>query len=106
MRFHVGELLSFKSSDTEMVLESIQDTLDRLLAIEALCETSTRESVKASWPITAQHYVQDIVDAMVLLRTNITQQQQVIMDMHIEEIKTFLANTVYNIDMQVQNLLN
>lgn len=105
-RFHIGEIVAMQTPETKQITDAIQDALDRLLAIEVLTETCTKESVKASWPITAQHYVQDIHDGMVLLRSKVSLQQQMAFDVHYEEIKTALNNVVYNVDMQVQNLLN
>lgn len=106
IRFHIGEIISMQTSETETIIDAVQDSMDRLLAIEVLSETSTKETVRPSWPITAQHYVQDITDGIILFRSKISLQQQTPLDVHWEEIKTVLNNIVYNVDMQVQNLLN
>ena len=106
IRFHIGEIISMQTPETATIMDVVQDAMDRLLAIEVLSETSTKETVRPSWPISAQHYVQDITDGMILFRSKVSSQQQITLDVHWEEIKTVLNNIVYNVDMQVQNLLN
>jgi hypothetical protein len=109
MRFHADEILQFQVHHKEIapLLHSVRDSLDRLLALEMLSEIATAESVKASWPVTAQHFNQEVLDGLVLVRSKITNQQHLVtFDMHVEEIKQQMNNSLYNIDMNVQELLN
>lgn len=106
IRFHIGEIINMQTPETATIIDVVQDAMDRLLAIEVLSGTSTKETVRPSWPITAQHYVQDVTDGIILFRSKLSLQQQTTLDVHWEEIKTVLNNIVYNVDMEVQNLLN
>ncbi len=108
VNFLITELTIFKRTDeeTENAFVILCDSMDRLLALEHVTNHATGEDVKAAWPATAHHYNQEILDALAILREKIKKQQQkVTFDMHMEELKQQVQNSLYNIDMNVQNTL-
>jgi len=106
--FHLSELNQFRTKNeiTRNAMELLHDSIDRLLATESLSETVQKQDVQVSWPITAQHYATDAEDALRVVKTYLDQNQLVIFNMHTEELKTHIQNALYNIDMNVQNLIN
>lgn len=106
VRFLIEELTQFKrDEESNNAFDVLCDSLDRLLALEYV-SGAEKESVEASWPTTAHHYNQEIVDALSVLRSKIARQEQkVTFDMHVEELKNLVQNTLYNIDMSVQHAL-
>lgn len=107
VRFLVEELTLFqRDEESNNAFEVLCDSMDRLLALEYVSGGAEKESAEASWPTTAHHYNQEIVDALSVLRSKITRQEQkVTFDMHTEELKNLVQNTLYNIDMSVRHAL-
>ena len=110
-RFHVGELAAFGPTVSETGREAIsvlQESLDRLIALEQLSgSVRNPEDAKPSWPLTAQHYANEVADGLRLLKTQLTvPTQQVTFDLHAAEIQTLMNNLVYNVGMNVQAHMN
>lgn len=106
--FHLSELNQFRTKNemTKTAIESLHDSVDRLLAMESLSERVQKKDLQVSWPVTAQHYATDAEDALRVVKSYLDQNQLVIFNMHTEELKTQIQNSLYNIDMNVQNLMN
>lgn len=106
--FHLSELNQFRTKNdmTKNAVDSLYDSVDRLLAMESLSERVQNKDVQVSWPITAQHYATDAEDSLRVLKTYLDQNQLVIFNLHTEELKTQILNSLYNIDMNVQNAIN
>ena len=110
-RFHVGELAAFGPTVSETGREAIavlRESLDRLIALEQLSGSVGRpEDAKPSWPLTAQHYANEVADGLRLLKTQLTAPtQQVAFDLHAAELQTLMNNLVYNVGMNVQAHMN
>lgn len=109
VNFLITELTVFKRTDeeSENAFTVLCDSVDRLLALEHVTNHTKGEDANAGWPVTAHHYNQETLEALAILRTKITKQQQrVTFDMHVEELKQQVQNSLYNIDMNVQHVLN
>lgn len=110
-RFHVGELAAFGPTVSETGREAIavlKESLDRLIALEQLSgRVDKPEDAKPSWPLTAQHYANEVADGLRLLKTQLNMPtQQVTFDLHAAEIQTLMNNLVYNVGMNVQAHMN
>ena len=109
-RFHVNELAAFGPTVSQAGrdgLAVVRESLDRLLALEELSRGSKPEDTKASWPLTAQHYSNEVADGLRLLKTQLkAPSQQVKFDLHAGEIQGMMNNLVYNVGMNVQAHMN
>lgn len=104
--FHATEIQMFEAYTPDAV-KTFLDSLDRLLAIESLSAVIKKEEVNPSWPITAQFLATEVSDALIVIEHKLQDQtQQMTLKVHAEEIKTHLQNTLYNIDMNVQQKIN
>jgi len=104
--FHAGEIQMFEKYAPDAV-KTFSDSLDRLLAIESLSNVIKKEEVNPSWPITAQFLATEVSDALIVIEHKVEDQtQKLALQVHVEEIKTHLQNTLYNIDMNVQQKIN
>ena len=104
--FHAREIELFKSHAPEEV-RVFMDSLDRLMAIEELSSVVSKDALDVGWPITAQYLAREVSDALLVIKTKIKDQtQKMTLEVHMEEIKTHLGNTLYNIDMNVQQKIN
>ena len=104
--FHAREIELFKTHAPDEV-RVFMDSLDRMLAIEELSSVVNKNALDAGWPITAQYLAREVSDALLVLKNKITDQtQKMTLEVHMEEINTHLANTLYNIDMSVQQKIN
>ena len=108
IRFHAVEIQLFEThANCADAVKTFMDSLDRLLAIESLSTVIKKEDVNSSWPITAQFLATEVSDALLVIENALEDRtQQMTLKVHVEEIKTHLQNTLYNIDMNVQQKIN
>lgn len=92
--------------------EKLLESLDRLAAISSLIESFSSKVKKdgqefdAGWTITAHHRAENVREALAALEYSISESMQDDFLAKKKEMLSYLDNTLYNLNMHTQTLLD